>query len=67
MYFITIKQLTVRQARWAEILADYYIIIIFRPGSQNAAADALTRRYQNIDNQIPIYAAYRTKALFSYN
>jgi hypothetical protein len=32
-YFITTKQLTARQARWAEILADYYFIIIFRPGS----------------------------------
>jgi transposase InsO family protein len=66
-YFMTTKQLTARQARWAETLAGYHFSIMFRPGSQNAAADALTRRHQDTDGQIPIYTAHRTKALLSHD
>ena len=33
-----------RQVRWAEILADYNFVIQYRPGKQNGAADALSRR-----------------------
>ena len=43
-YFQTTKQLTGRQARWAETLSGYNFIITYRPGAQNGKADALTRR-----------------------
>ena len=33
-----------RQARWAQELAQYDFKIMFRPGTQNGKADALTRR-----------------------
>ncbi len=42
-YFMTIKELTRRQARWAEKLSEYNFKIIYQPGKQNLKADALTR------------------------
>ena len=46
-YFITTKRLNSRQARWAEILPEYFFIIIYRTGRYNVAADAFIRRAQN--------------------
>ncbi|EED23129.1 retrotransposon polyprotein, putative [Talaromyces stipitatus ATCC 10500] len=43
-YFMTTKQLTGRQARWCELLHQYYFIIKHRPGKENTLADVLTRR-----------------------
>lgn len=43
-YFNTTGNLTRRQVRWSEILSDYDFQIIYRPGKQNAAADALSRK-----------------------
>ena len=43
-YFTTTRNLSRRQVRWAEILADYNFIIKYRPGKLNGAADALSRR-----------------------
>ena len=38
------KILNRRQARWLEFLQDYDIKVVYRPGNQNDAADALSRR-----------------------
>lgn len=43
-YFTTTKVLNRRQARWAEVLAEFNFKIIYRPGSKNGKADALSRR-----------------------
>lgn len=43
-YFTTTRSLSRRQVRWAEILADYNFVIRYRPGNQNGAADALSRK-----------------------
>jgi hypothetical protein len=43
-YFMTTKQLNQRQARWAEVLSEFFFTIIYRLGKQNEKADALTRR-----------------------
>ncbi|CEP13212.1 hypothetical protein [Parasitella parasitica] len=43
-YFTTTRNLSRRQVRWSEILADYNFVIQYRPGKQNGAADALSRR-----------------------
>lgn len=43
-YFSTTRNLSRRQVRWSEILSDFNFVIRYRPGSQNAAADALSRR-----------------------
>src|SRR5690606_2189793 len=40
-YFSTTRHLSRRQVRWSELLADFHFVIKYRPGSQNAAADAL--------------------------
>lgn len=42
-YFMESKELTRRQARWSEKLADFNFKITYRPGKQNDKADALTR------------------------
>jgi hypothetical protein len=43
-YFTKPKVLNQRQLRWMELLNQYNYHIIYRPGSQNGAADALSRR-----------------------
>ncbi len=62
-YFMTTKQLTSRQARWAEILSQFFFTIMYRPGRQNAQADALTRREQDVEPQDELNAQHRTRAL----
>jgi hypothetical protein len=60
-YFMTKRQLTARQARWAELLSQYNFCIEYRTGKSNERADALTRRSQ--DNQDKTMAQNRTQAL----
>ena len=43
-YFTTTRNLSRRQVRWSEVLSDYNFVIKYRSGSQNAAADSLSRR-----------------------
>ena len=62
-YFMTTKQLNSRQARWAELLAEYSFIIMYRPGKDNAKADILSRREQDLEPSGELKAYLRTKAL----
>jgi hypothetical protein len=62
-YFMTTKQLTSRQAQWAEILSQFFFTIIYRPGKQNIQANALTRREQDVEPQDELKAQYQTQAL----
>jgi transposase InsO family protein len=64
-YFMTTKQLTGRQARWAEALSEYYFIVMYRAGKQNAKADALTRRDDEVERQDQVKTEYRTRAFLS--
>lgn len=43
-YFMTTKQLTSRQARWAEFLSAFNFVISYRPGKQGEKPNSLTRR-----------------------
>ena len=47
-YFMTTKNLSVRQARWAELLSRYQFKIIYRAGKANQKSDAFTRREEDI-------------------
>ena len=47
-YFMTTKNLSARQARWAELLSRYHFTISYRPGAKNQKADALTRRDEDV-------------------
>ena len=47
-YFMTTKQLTRRQARWAEFLSEFNFKIMYRPGKQGQKPDYLTRRSQDL-------------------
>ena len=57
------KILNSRQARWAEILADFFFVITYRPGRQNARADALTRRDSDIKASDKLKEKERTQSL----
>ena len=49
-YFMSTKQLTRRQARWAEFLSEFNFKIMYRPGKQGQKPDYLTRRSQDLPN-----------------
>ncbi|KAL0458300.1 UNVERIFIED_CONTAM: hypothetical protein Slati_0457200, partial [Sesamum latifolium] len=43
-HFITLLKLTSRQARWQELLAEFYFVLEYRASSSNHVADALSRK-----------------------
>ncbi len=47
-YFMTMKQLNQRQARWSLKLADYDFVIVYRPGKEAVKPDALSRRDEHL-------------------
>jgi len=42
--FLTTKELNRRQVRWAEMLIEYHFEIQYTKGTDNARADALSRK-----------------------
>jgi transposase InsO family protein len=64
-YFMSTKQLTARQARWAEALSEYYFIITYRPGKDNVQADALTRRNDEVASQDQLKKEARQQILLT--
>jgi transposase InsO family protein len=62
-YFMTTKQLNSRQARWAELLAEYSFMIMYRPGKDNAKADILSRRTQDLGPHESLKTHLRNRAL----
>ena len=49
-YFTTTKVLNGRQTRWAEFLSEFNFVINYIKGSENARADALSRRPDHFGN-----------------
>jgi len=62
---MTTKQLTARQARWAEKLASYNFKVMYRPRKQNAKADILTCQEDDKLAQDIVKSDYRTRAFLS--
>ena len=60
-YFTTKQLLNPRQARWADIVADYNFKITYRPGTANIVADALTRKHNELITQKEKDIAARTQ------
>ena len=46
--FATTKQLSPRHMRWSEFLSRFNFRIVYRPGSANARADALSRKPEHM-------------------
>jgi hypothetical protein len=51
IYFTTTKELNRRQVRWAETLATYNFRISYVKGTENARADALSRKPEYLNNK----------------
>jgi hypothetical protein len=49
-YFTTTKELNGRQTRWAEFLSQFNFVIHYKKGTENARADALSRRPDHFGN-----------------
>lgn len=47
-YFMTKKNLSARQARWAELLSQYHFKIMYQTAAKNHKADSLTRRENDV-------------------
>jgi Ni,Fe-hydrogenase III component G len=43
-YFLTQKDLNMRQHRWLELIKDYNLEIHYHPGKANVVIDALSRK-----------------------
>ena len=55
--FTTTKDLNKRQVRWSEFLSEFNCEIIYRKGSENGRADALSRRHDHEVIVAPEYQA----------
>jgi hypothetical protein len=64
-YFSTKRLLNIRQAGWAELLSQYNFQITYRPGSENAAADSLSRKTEDARTLKAKREAYRTMQIFA--
>ena len=60
--FMSTKVLNRRQARWAELLADYDFVLIHTPGKRNPA-DGPSRRPDYAENSLPIGSLIPPQAL----
>ncbi|KAA0040402.1 pol protein [Cucumis melo var. makuwa] len=58
-YFITQKELNMRQRRWLELVKDYDCEILYHPGKANVVADSLSRKVSHsaalITRQAPLH------------
>ncbi|KAJ8127922.1 hypothetical protein O1611_g5714 [Lasiodiplodia mahajangana] len=63
-YFSTKQKLNLRQAGWADLLAQYNFLITYRPGSENVVADAMTRKQEELRSQKEKMDFYRHMTMF---
>jgi len=54
--FLIIKELNQRQVKWAEMLTEYHFKIQYTKGTDNAQADALSRKAKLQSNKKPLGA-----------
>ena len=54
--FLIIKELNQRQVRWVEMLTEYHFEIQYTKGTDNARADALSRKAKLQNNEKPLGA-----------
>lgn len=62
-YFMTTKQFIAQQARWTEILSQFFFIIMYQSDKDNLKSDVLSRQKENIEAQNKIKDEIRTRSL----
>ena len=62
-YFITIKKLFARQARWAKYLSRFHFKLMYRARKANERADALSKKHEDVKEQGRVIEEYRTQVL----
>ena len=64
-YFHKMRQLSERQMRWADVLAEFDFELQYRPGKQAVRPDALSRREQDIpQNANDERVSFRFRSIF---
>lgn len=64
-YFATLRRLTERQMRWADILSRYDFTLEYRPGKLAVRPDALSRREQDMPKEGDERLQFREKRLLN--
>ena len=64
-YFATLRRLTERQMRWADILSRYDFTLEYRPGKLAVRPDALSRREQDMPREGDERLRFREKRLLN--
>lgn len=62
-YFATLRRLTERQMRWADVLSRYDFTLEYRPGKLAVRPDALSRREQDMPKEGDERLQFREKRL----
>jgi hypothetical protein len=63
LYFASKRALSTRQIRWADFLSNFDITFQYRPGKDNVAADALSRKTANLPTVRAREREERTQAM----
>ena len=63
LYFASKRALSTRQIRWADFLSNFDITFRYRPGKENVAADALSRKTADLPTVKAREKEERTQAL----
>ncbi|OJD21287.1 hypothetical protein ACJ73_07374 [Blastomyces percursus] len=64
-YFMTKRQLNMRQAGWAEYLSRFVFVIMYRTGKSNRLADALSRQEDVLGEQRAGREEYRKQIILA--
>ena len=66
-HILTQKDLTPRQARWADLLSEYPVNIVHIRGKDNAVADALSRSINTVEVEFDMDEDFKQKVINAWN
>ena len=66
-HILTQKDLTPRQAHWADLLSEYPVNIVHIRGKDNAVADALSRSINTVEVEFDMDEGFKQKVINVWN